>query len=70
MSTTTIWVRLTMACAMGTVVCAVAALALLAWPTHPRSWMATLTAGAEVLAALTLLLGVVAGSRRRPPPTV
>ena len=66
----TIWIRLTMACAMGAVVCALAALALLAWPAHPRWWMGTLTAGAEVLAALTLLLGLVAGSRRRPPPTV
>jgi hypothetical protein len=65
--TTKIWIRLTMASALGTVTCAVSALALLAWPTHPRSWMAALTAGAEAMAALTLLLGVIVGSRKAPP---
>ena len=61
------WIRLTMASALGAVACALAALALLAWPTHPRSWMTTLTAGAEAMAALTLLLGVIVGSRKAPP---
>ena len=61
------WIRLTMASALGAVTCAIAALALLAWSTHPRSWMAALTAGAEAMAALTLLLGVIVGSRKAPP---
>ena len=63
------WVRLTIASALGTVGCALAALALLTWPSHPRSWMATVTASAEALAALTLLLGLIAGSRRQTPPS-
>ena len=68
MSTRT-WIRLTNASALGTVACALAALSMLAWPSHPRWWMTTLTACAEGLAALTLLLGLAVGSRRRTPPT-
>ena len=68
MSTRT-WIRLTIASALGTVACALAALALLPSSSHPRSWMAALTASAEALAALTLLLGLIAGTRRRTPPT-